>query len=130
MSFRMYNLNGMLGNMYSTTDQPIKYFVATIKCDQFDSLDKILTETNVKSNRIILKFISPGPRVPPGPRAPPGSRVPPSLRASSGSRAPPDLRVPLGSRAPPGSRVSPSLIAPPYSRASWLKSATWFESAL
>ena len=43
----MYNLNGMLANMYLSKDQPMKYFVATMRCDQFDSLDKILTETKV-----------------------------------------------------------------------------------
>lgn len=43
----MYNLNGMLANMYLSKDQPMKYFVATMRCDQFDSLDKILTETKL-----------------------------------------------------------------------------------
>ena len=37
----------MLANMYLSKDQPMKYFVATMRCDQFDSLDKILTETKV-----------------------------------------------------------------------------------
>ena len=51
----MYNLNGMLANMYLSKDQPMKYFVATMRCDQFDSLDKILTETKVYAHNLFSK---------------------------------------------------------------------------
>ena len=51
----MYNLNGMLANMYLSKDQPMKYFVATMRCDQFDSLDKILTETKVNMPAIFFQ---------------------------------------------------------------------------
>ena len=51
----MYNLNGMLANMYLSKDQPMKYFVATMRCDQFDSLDKILTETKVNAHNPFSK---------------------------------------------------------------------------
>ena len=46
----------MLANMYLSKDQPMKYFVATMRCDQFDSLDKILTETKVNMSTIFLSM--------------------------------------------------------------------------
>ena len=45
----------MLANMYLSKDQPMKYFVATMRCDQFDSLDKILTETKVNIPAIFFQ---------------------------------------------------------------------------
>jgi len=54
----MYNLNGMLANMYLSKDQPMKYFVATMRCDQFDSLDKILTETKVYTRKLFRRKVT------------------------------------------------------------------------
>ena len=56
----MYNLNGMLANMYLSKDQPMKYFVATMRCDQFDSLDKILTETKVYTRNLLQRKVTFG----------------------------------------------------------------------
>lgn len=50
----------MLANMYLSKDQPMKYFVATMRCDQFDSLDKILTETKVYTRNLFRRKVTFG----------------------------------------------------------------------
>ena len=38
----------------------MKYFVATMRCDQFDSLDKILTETKVYTRNLFRQKVTFG----------------------------------------------------------------------